>query len=1223
MIPASSTQTLSSTTRPTNVSATLENISQLSSIPTVNVSASNLGKVSENSSSEYKVNLTVASLNIRGQTGLDISKQKQIEAFIKINNVDILHCQEIEISELSFESCSFIASNFEIIPNNSPLNKYGTATFVRNDLKIENLNLDTNGHAIVFDIGNVTFGNVYLHSGNDRIMRNGRETYLSETIPQLLTNSKSSGIISGDFNCIIEKQDATRNPENKISPSLKRLCKAFSWTDSFRKLFPLSQCFSRYYDSDRFGEGATRIDRTYHYGDIIVKEAQYVGAAFSDHLSLVTKFAVSGKFDRLMSPKSRPLFKANPDIVKDQIFKDRLQALFIQLREVKVNLNLDILTWWEDFVKPNIKKLLIARGKEVSKEKRGSLNLLLIRQAYLIRKVQQGIRQKLAELKLVQSQIQRWYSSESEKVKLQSKIEEVNETENVRIYHHEIHQKRIKKSAILKLQVDENTVIDGHKACAAHLEGLVAELLHPHPDLDTVAQDHLLAEVLPVFTQADNDLLTRTVTKDEVQKTLGAANLHAAPGSDGITSFLYKECWETVGDDLTEVVKAIHDGNPPTKSQRTSLMVFGTKPKKAKSLKPSDKRKISLLNADFKLTTGIFARRFKDVATHTISPSQLAAGSNRRIHHGINKARDAVLAANSSKEGVGLLDNDYKAAFDFMVMIWVFKVLLAKGISPIVIDRLKNIYKENITVVVVNNILGRSYINNRWSMRQGDLPSVYWFSYGIDPLINYLEKRLKGITIYSTPTLGPTLPRTPPLPHLKEVYRLIAYVDDVKPAITSMNEFLIVDRASLLFENASGCELHRDPTSGKVKFLPLGRWRGTLQQEDIPLPYIKLSDHLDMVGVVLKSTFIKTRKANCDELLERFGKIIGPWKSGKFMPLSQRPWSINSYALPKIWFRCHSLELRAGDFDKIISNIKSWLYSDLLEKPEELALFRPKMVGGLGVQHVKYKAMAILIRSFIESAVDPKFINNLYHNALYRFHVVGDNSLVEPAKSPYYSPEFFNAIKLVSQEGMLNVVTMSTKQWYRVLIENNYTMELDRTRNRIWKPLKCETKHPEVNWERSWRFIQQKGLDSSQSTFLFKLLHDILPTSSRLFRMNQRQSPVCPLCESGESEDCTHALLTCDHNSEVNNWVLDCVCKVVPNANFEDIRLLNLDIPDQFSFPMLWCLSNILMLVWELRINKKSIQLYNIRAEMECRINILRKTRLSWSVPMIETYLNL
>ena len=105
-------------------------------------------------------------------------------------------------------------------------------------------------------------------------------------------------------------------------------------------------------------------------------------------------------------------------------------------------------------------------------------------------------------------------------------------------------------------------------------------------------------------------------------------------------------------------------------------MVFGTKPKKSRSIKPSDKRKIYLLNADFKITTGIDAKRFKKVATHTLSPCQLAAGDNRRINHGINKARDAVQAASGSREGMGLLDNDYKAAFDFMVMLWVFKVLL-------------------------------------------------------------------------------------------------------------------------------------------------------------------------------------------------------------------------------------------------------------------------------------------------------------------------------------------------------------------------------------------------------------------------------------------------------------------------------------------------------------------------------------------------------------------
>ena len=98
-------------------------------------------------------------------------------------------------------------------------------------------------------------------------------------------------------------------------------------------------------------------------------------------------------------------------------------------------------------------------------------------------------------------------------------------------------------------------------------------------------------------------------------------------------------------------------------------MVFGSKPKKPNSLKPGDKRKISLLNADFKVATGLEARWMKTAATHTLSQLQLVAGDNRRIHHGINLARNSMhVAGKSGKNGCGILDTDLIAAFDFMCL---------------------------------------------------------------------------------------------------------------------------------------------------------------------------------------------------------------------------------------------------------------------------------------------------------------------------------------------------------------------------------------------------------------------------------------------------------------------------------------------------------------------------------------------------------------------------
>ena len=106
------------------------------------------------------VTFYLAFLNVHGQSGFNLAKQKQIEDFIRGKNIDILHCQEIHIDDECFSQCSYISSNYYIISNNA-LNKYGTASIIRNDYSAENVKMDTLGRAIFFEIGNATFGNVY------------------------------------------------------------------------------------------------------------------------------------------------------------------------------------------------------------------------------------------------------------------------------------------------------------------------------------------------------------------------------------------------------------------------------------------------------------------------------------------------------------------------------------------------------------------------------------------------------------------------------------------------------------------------------------------------------------------------------------------------------------------------------------------------------------------------------------------------------------------------------------------------------------------------------------------------------------------------------------------------------------------------------------------------------------------------------------------------------
>ena len=100
---------------------------------------------------EYNRNiLVVIYLNIKGQTGFPTEKQIQVENLLKSSNCNILHLQEINIDDDTFDQCSYIKSNYSVIPNNAE-NKYGTASLIKN-LHAGNICLDTNGRFIFFDV---------------------------------------------------------------------------------------------------------------------------------------------------------------------------------------------------------------------------------------------------------------------------------------------------------------------------------------------------------------------------------------------------------------------------------------------------------------------------------------------------------------------------------------------------------------------------------------------------------------------------------------------------------------------------------------------------------------------------------------------------------------------------------------------------------------------------------------------------------------------------------------------------------------------------------------------------------------------------------------------------------------------------------------------------------------------------------------------------------------
>ena len=180
--------------------------------------------------------------------------------------------------------------------------------------------------------------------------------------------------------------------------------------------------------------------------------------------------------------------------------------------------------------------------------------------------------------------------------------------------------------------------------------------------------------------------------------------------------------------------------------------------------------------------------------------------------------------------------------------------------------------------------------------------------------------------------------------------------------------------------------------------------------------------------------------------------------------------SLNTYGFSKLWHKCGVVDLRAGDVRQINSLAKSWLYADLLEKPEELALWRSTQKGGLGLFNVEIRAKSYLINTFLETSCKPKFRHSLYHELLYKQEVnLQDSGPFKLVVPPYFSGDFFPAIRRMK---LVNLCPpgLTLKSVYTFLMEEITTVEVNN--EKIPKPLKAEIAAPLIPWNDIWMKVR-------------------------------------------------------------------------------------------------------------------------------------------------------
>ena len=207
--------------------------------------------------------------------------------------------------------------------------------------------------------------------------------------------------------------------------------------------------------------------------------------------------------------------------------------------------------------------------------------------------------------------------------------------------------------------------------------------------------------------------------------------------------------------------------------------------------------------------------------------------------------------------------------------------------------------------------------------------------------------------------------------------------------------------------------------------------------------------------------------------------------------------------------------------------------------------------------------------------------------------------------------EFFKKIRQVHIDTPLNITTMTEAQWYRLYLEDYCTMEELDNGQSSFIPTRIESASPTTDWEKSWRLARLKGLGPEHTSFLFRLGHKLLVTKERLNRTNAVVSPFCQAqgCTGEAVENLEHALVQCSANSNMGSALMHTLRLHHLDLPVDAALRLELEVEEEQELPLVWLMAATLLSIWEQRQEKGKVQPYLVRAQLEAKINLIRKTR--------------
>ena len=220
-------------------------------------------------------------------------------------------------------------------------------------------------------------------------------------------------------------------------------------------------------------------------------------------------------------------------------------------------------------------------------------------------------------------------------------------------------------------------------------------------------------------------------------------------------------------------------------------------------------------------------------------------------------------------------------------------------------------------------------------------------------------------------------------------------------------------------------------------------------------------------------------------------------------------------------------------------------------------------------------------------------------------YVYNEDLNQKPGVPSYFGGDFFRVIREL--KNVYDLELISTKKIYSFLIDSKIKVDpFDLNSN--YRPLKCENKNPLINWKYAWKNARTRGLKPDLSSFLLKMIWNILPTEQRVARIFNT-SFSCKYCaeknsivEEGSLE---HFLVFCPENLDLSKKLIGKLEKV-SDIDSKKLITFSMKFKEKKEYPWIWLAGTFLEKLWTLKKSKKFSKL-EIKSQIMVDLSIQKK----------------